>query len=238
MKLSIFIHNVFKIFASKCIKTIRAKFTGERILQKNYKENTSFSFVQIGANDGISHDTLYPFLSKRNSCGIAIEPITSSFKELQINYNNLPKVKLLNIAVHASKKEVILFKVKPDKLNEMPDFASGIASIFPDHHKKTNIPAVYMEEEKAVAKSLMQILEEENIYGEIDFLQSDTEGYDIEIIRQIDFKRIKPLIIRFEHWNADVQDNNTLIRLLKRKGYYCFYDNIDIVAVNICKIWL
>jgi hypothetical protein len=50
--------------------------------------------------------------------------------------------------------------------------------------------------------SLNSLLKEHQV-TKVDLLQIDTEGYDLEIILNLDFKVIKPKIIHFEHGLPD-----------------------------------
>lgn len=41
-------------------------YSFKRSLEKTFKTNKEFSFIQVGANDGISFDDLYDFVAKEN----------------------------------------------------------------------------------------------------------------------------------------------------------------------------
>lgn len=156
-----------------------------------------FFFVQIGANDGISFDPIYELVTKENVKGIAIEPIPDIFKLLEKNYKKYPNVKLLNLAIHKDQKEMILYRVDPKKTGH-PDWTKGTPSFNKDHHKLGNIPESDIIEESVKCISFNNLVEEYSI-KKIDLLQIDTEGYDLEIIKMIDFNEISPRIISFEH---------------------------------------
>ena len=66
---------------------------------------------------------------------------------------------------------------------------------------------------------------------QISFLQVDTEGYDYEIIKMIDFNTMKPEIIRYECSVFSQQDNQACIDLLAQQGYQFFDEGNDIIAV-------
>lgn len=232
------ISNLSKIVLRKIYRDKDKVFTIESLLRKNFPEHTSFRFVLIGANDGISHDFLYNFLQKRDCEGIAFEPIRSAFDKLRANFSIFPKVKLINQAIHPTMSEVSLFKVDERKLADLPDWAYGIASQDPHHHKRSGIEAEHIIEEKVAAGALMRLIGEHAPGLQPDYLQTDTEGFDAEIISQIDFNKIHPTIIRFEYINLDKEQKKRTIRILKNKGYYCFYDGMDIGAVQLSSILL
>ena len=133
---------------------------------------------------------------------------------------------------HYLEKEMVLYKVDPAKLDKLPEWASGIGSLDPDHHLRSGIPGDTIIEETVKAGRLMDLLRDDYNETAVDLLQVDVEGYDHEIIRQVDFNKLQPLIIRFEYANLSEEDTVTVIRLLKQNGYYCFYEDTDVVAVK------
>ena len=65
----------------------------------------------------------------------------------------------------------------------------------------------------------------------IDLLLLDCEGYEFNILNQIDFSKIKPDVIRYEYWWIDNKDecDNYLIS----NGYsikLCEFDNTNKIA--------
>jgi hypothetical protein len=53
----------------------------------------------------------------------------------------------------------------------------------------------------------------------VDLLQIDAEGYDYEILKTIDFREIKPKIIRFEHAHLGPAEKGECIELLISQDY-------------------
>lgn len=213
-------------------------FSIERILKLNFPEKTNFYFVQVGANDGISFDFLYDFIIRRNSKGIVIEPITDYFLELKENYKNYKNITPINLAVHPTEKNSIIYKIEPNAKQNYPDWVKGIASMDFEHHKKLKIDSKDIIEEKVETDTLMNILSENYNSKKIDYLQIDTEGFDYEIIKMIDFSKLAPSIIRYEYVNLKDSEKNFSKKLLKTKGYYLFIEGGDMMAINLNKIKL
>ena len=90
--------------------------SSQNILEKNFPEKTSFNFIQVGANDGISFDFLYDFVTKRNSQGVVIEPVKDYFNELVQNYKNFKSIVKINKAIHSFEKQVYINKEVNDKI--------------------------------------------------------------------------------------------------------------------------
>jgi FkbM family methyltransferase len=214
-------------------------FSSQRILEKNFLEGEFFNFIQVGANDGVSFDFLYEFVTKRNSSGIVIEPIKEYFDELVENYNGFPEIIKINKAVHPKLKNIIINRVSAESFNKYPDWVKGIGSIDAEHHKRTGIvESKDIVQEEVEADNLMNIINSNIKIKEINYFQVDTEGFDFEILKMIDFKKIKPSIIKFESVNLTHEGKRSSNSLLRKQNYFLFNEFGDTVALNIKKIKL
>ena len=74
----------------------------------------------------------------------------------------------------------------------------------------------------------------QNDVRKIDLLQIDTEGYDCEIIKMINFGRHKPAIIHFEHGlpsgAISLAEFKECAALLMDHGYYVITEPFDAIA--------
>ncbi|MFO1348206.1 MAG: hypothetical protein U1F12_06435 [Pseudomonadales bacterium] len=62
-----------------------------------------FFYVNIGANDGITNDPIFPFIEKYNWHGIQVEPVLSTFNQLKINLASFKNTIFENSAVIGNK---------------------------------------------------------------------------------------------------------------------------------------
>ncbi len=208
--------------------------SSKKILEDNFKLSSDFSFVQVGANDGVSFDFLFDFVSKRNSVGIVLEPIESYFNELKINYAFNQNIIPIKTAIHPTLKEASIYKINPIFQNQYPSWVKGIASLDPNHHKKTNIDSEHIIEEKVKADSLINVLNQYNfIFDNLHYFQIDTEGFDFEVLKMIDFNKIMPIILKFESVNLSNDDKFAAFSLLEKQDYYVFDEGGDSIAVNL-----
>jgi FkbM family methyltransferase len=175
--------------------------SSKKILNTNFKVNSRFSFIQIGANDGVSFDFLYDFVIKRKTGGIVIEPVLEYYMDLVANYKNYPEIIKINKAVHPIEKKASIYKINPTAKHKYPDWVKGIASFDPEHHKKTNIETNDIIAEEVLSDTLMNIVNDNYFQNYVDYLQIDTEGFDYEVLKMIDFSFFKPLIIKYESIN-------------------------------------
>lgn len=149
------------------------------------------------------------------------------------NYKIYPEIITINKAIHPVKREVNIYRINPLSITKYPNWVKGIASLDPFHHKKTDISTEDIIQESVVAESLMNVIVENNFICIVDYFQIDTEGFDFEILKMIDFKKIKPKIIKFESVNLNDSDRMNANMLLKMNGYYLFNEQGDTIGLNL-----
>lgn len=204
----------------------------ERRYRRARRDGLPFQFVQVGANDGVTHDPIRAFVTSRPVQGLVIEPQPDVFARLAENYRGYPAIRPLNLAVHATLSEVTLHRPDPS-LNADH---SGIASFDPDRFaltaRRTGLGSEQMVSVTVPAKPLMGLLAEESL-ERLDLLQIDAEGYDFEILETLDLSRCQPEIIRFEHgiYSGSGQRDALRTALLRffDAGYAVAMERVDAV---------
>ncbi|WP_431136421.1 FkbM family methyltransferase [Psychroserpens mesophilus] len=236
-KVLLFLANTYQSLG--IFKSFRKRlFSTKRILRKNYPKNSSFSFLQIGANDGKSFDFLYDFVVNRNISGALIEPIKEYFDELSENYKSYDNILKINKAVHRTATHVSIYKMDKNTIETYPDWVKGMASFDKNHLAKHDfIKEEDIIEEKVEAAPLMDIINDYNI-KEFDYFQSDTEGYDYEIVTMFDFSKFHPKLVKAEVVNLSDEQKTTLEKLLLDNDYYVFYEDLDIVGIDLNQLKL
>lgn len=202
----------------------------EQLFHRKLHDN--FFFLQIGANNGVRFDPIYHLVTSNPVKGLVIEPIKEYYNELEKNYAEFPKIIPVNLAIHQQQRTVTMYKVK-DGTNKYPEWAKGIASFNPEHHKKSGIASEDIGEETVEAVRLDELIKRYDI-THIDLLQIDTEGYDYKILKMLNLDEIKPEIISFEHSILDaVMTYEQLFEIQERliqKGYNFIMLNQDAIA--------
>jgi hypothetical protein len=66
----------------------------------------------------------------------------------------------------------------------------------------------------------------------LDLLQIDTEGYDLEVLKTINFQRHRPLIVFVEQKHLKRSDRLKMKSLLRRKGYCVRACGGDYIAIH------
>lgn len=188
-------------------------------------------FVQIGAHDGVSFDTLFATVTRHRWPGLVVEPLPDVFARLCANYRAFPEVVPVNLAVHPTDSVATIYRVDPRRLSACPDWAAGIASFDPHHHTRSHIPAELIVPESVRCRPLMDLLTDHAML-DARLLQIDTEGFDAAVLRMIDFDRFRPDVIKFEHANLTAADLAATAALLAGRGYRCRPWGNDTVATT------
>ncbi|MEZ4856624.1 MAG: FkbM family methyltransferase [Gelidibacter sp.] len=210
----------------------------ESLLHHYLETYKSVNFIQIGANDGKRFDPIYEFVKYNGTRvkGYVVEPVKDYYEDLCANYKNHPNIMPLNVAIHNTLQETSIYKVGKAFESMVPEFALGIASFDKNHHKKTHIPSEYIIEEKVKCMSLEIMIETYQI-KQLDVLILDAEGYDYEILMQIDYKKVTPAIIHFEHGlKTGTMTKNQFDELkvvLQSNNYQLFVDTGDVTAYKL-----
>jgi FkbM family methyltransferase len=196
--------------------------------------HADFFFVQIGANDGTSHDPIYRLVTRSNVAGLVVEPIPEYFEKLAEAYKARPRIIPVNKAIHATDREVTMYRVDPAMpKGDLPRWADGIASLHPNHHRLSGIPDSAMVAQTVPALSFGELVRQ---YGvtHIDLLQIDTEGYDFEIVKMANIDEFRPKIVSFEHGlQHGVMSRETFrecTEYLLGRGYHMLIQEYDAIA--------
>lgn len=176
-------------------------------------------FIQIGSNDGKSGDPLYDYIINNEVEGVLIEPVNYLFEELKNNYSKVKGVYFENIAISNVNDFCDFYVVEKNNNNNLPSWYSQLSSfdIKTILKHKNEIPEIenLIVKKKLPTKTLNFIVEKYNLI-DLDILHIDTEGFDFEIIKTIDFKKLTPKLLIFEHKHLSLSDYKKSILLLKK----------------------
>ena len=163
---------------------------------------------------------------------ILVEPNNTLFNSIKKNYANIENVYIYNNAIYYNNDEDVELMI-PSKngiLGLVADngliYNSGHFSLLPMNDWGNKEDMV-----KITSKSITfdKICDIHNI-TQIDYLQMDTEGFDREIIKMIDFTKYKIKTIRFEKWTFDpdcfTRYNEDIHKELGRNGMSVCIDKL------------
>lgn len=186
----------------------------------------ALNVVQVGAFDGLG-DEMSQLLQRCPVKAVLVEPQPDVFKSLQQRYDSNPDYTLVNVAIADKPGQRQFYRV------EGRDCV--VASFDRNHLIKHGIESSNIEEIQVTCQPLSEILDAQS-FDELDILQIDTEGYDYQVIRTIDFSRHKPTILRFEHVHLSPSDHDRCIELLAENGYHFIQESLDTIAIDLDRI--
>ncbi len=216
----------------------------QELINNHAKGKKPFNFLQIGGNDGFIKDPIFKFVKKYPWKGIIVEPQKEVFsKKLRKTYRFETKVRLENLAIADKTGIKKLWKIALSDSR----WATGLASFnkdtlvyqvernyVSDRLKREGIPIPDKTEDfltyEEVRCITIEDLMKKHDFEKLDLLQIDTEGYDFEIIKTIDFSRLKPSMISFESEHLSKDDYAACQALLQKEGYQIKQIDRDTVA--------
>ena len=234
-------------FATAMYRVIRRVFTRKTVDEKWCQLLTRLGvatsdvfFVEVGANDGVSFDPLHTYIIRHRWRGLLVEPLPDLFRQLKETYKQCTGLIFENMAIAEKPGCRDMYRIATDVLTNgtLPAWTKGIASFFNDRNALGGyrIPASTFEQirshitvEKVMCDTLDNLLRKHAI-TKIDVLQIDVEGYDYHVLRQVDFSRFRPSIIRIEWLNLPDDEKGLAIQLLRSQGYHIRLSPIDLIA--------
>jgi len=213
----------------------------ERNLVKFYFSHVAFfvqepMFVIIGAHDGLNDPYSNILLNNRCCKGLLIEPVPYNYNQLKANFSDSKRFILEQVAIDSTPGEATFYSVDPITNTIFPSrisFLEKIGSLNRKHIVKfvNGELEPYIVETKVKVCTLSCILKKNRI-RDIHFLQIDTEGYDFEVLKTLDFANYSPVMIIIEHVHLSNTHKTEMVNLLKKYNYSIQYHGINLLALN------
>ena len=207
-----------------------------KLIDSLSESNKNIFFLQIGSNDGVTGDPIHQFVIRNKWSGILVEPVEYVFDRLVNNYRGQNKLIFENVAISDKneKKDFWYLKKTEDDLPFYYDqLGSFYKSVVMKHRKSIPNIETFLVKKQITCIPLPELLRKHNVQ-KIDLIHIDTEGYDFEVIRQIDFDTFDPLIILFEHKHLCESDLNKCLGRLFNKGYSLIQEGGNTIAFKSC----
>ena len=174
----------------------------DQILDSIFEKDNGF-YIELGANDGLTQSNTAFFEFSKGWKGILIEPSESAYNEC---LKNRPASKCYNLACVSNtyaNSEII------------GDFNGHLmASINGSRSSSENLVSVKVS-------TLEKILDAEQP-AFIDFLSLDAEGYELEILKGVNFNKWRPQYVMIEIYTKDYDSIVDYLRL----NNYSLYMNM------------
>lgn len=193
-----------------------------------------FTVIQIGANDGITHDPIHKFIKRDNWNGVLLEPQSDVFHQyLKRIYAKNKGIITLCAAIGEEDGSLPIYKIafsdmrwatgltsfSKEKIEDA--FQNGIVQI---NCSKFGIE-IPQDKSKWISEENVEVISPKTLLkkfgiGKIDLLQIDAEGYDLEVIRIFDIEKTNPEAIIFENVGLEEMEYQVYLKKLENAGYY------------------
>ena len=192
-----------------------------------------FTVIQIGANDGITHDPIHKFIKRDNWSGVLLEPLPGVYHQfLKKIYAKNKGIKTICAAIGEEDGVQKIYKIGFSNMR----WATGLTSFSKDKVLKAFKDGIVAsncrkfgieipkDKSKWVAHENVKVISPKSLINkyklkQIDLLQIDAEGYDLEVIRIFDIAQTKPKAIIFENVGLNEKDYEACLQLLKENQY-------------------
>ena len=202
-------------------------------------------FADIGANDGVGENPLHHFvLNDPRWTGVFVEPLPFIFARLEANYRGLTRVSCANVAIGASRDSRPLYFVSAAAEAElgsaMESWYFRLGSFDKNHLDRLRLGAnvakiarldPYWVRQDVQCLPLQDVLDQHHVHR-LDVLVIDTEGYDFEVLKQVDFTRHRPAAVVWEHIHLSADDRLAAQQLLKSFRYRITPIGRDTLAIR------
>jgi FkbM family methyltransferase len=207
---------------------------GPRLLRAFADEHPSAVFLEVGSNDGEQHDHLRPYILSLPWRGVMVEPVPYVFERLRRNYGELEdRIALENVAVGERDGTLPFWYLRPpahDERESLPDWYDGVGS-FSRETILDHADAIPDLEERLVCAQVPSLtfdsLCKRHGLTELNLLLMDTEGWDWEILKDVDLDVYRPEILVYEHYHLAPSDRMAARRRLEDAGYATMEEGFD-----------
>lgn len=205
--------------------------------------NGKVKFLQIGAMDGKAFDPLHKAIRRHLWTGLLVEPMPDMMKKLQANYADIEGLEFAELAIAEVTEKRTMKRVCAAAIDagRVPLWAAGLSSLAPERTALSG-RALTTEQFAAIEREVEEIevecvtfpeLAARHQIGSFDILQVDAEGYDYNILQQIDLSRYRPQTIQIEIVNLPAEEIVAALAQLHSASYssYVMEDGQDLFAV-------
>ena len=180
-----------------------------------------FGLVVIGAHIGIH---IKDEISKiKDSSILLVEPVPHNISAIKENLKEFKNIHLEPVAVASVRETKDFFFVKATSINKLKKhWASGIGS-FNKNHLLNHRTKRFLIEEDDIDKIQIKTVKFEDLIEkysitEIDKILIDIEGYEYEILKDMDLKkvRINSILFEYKHFDGYQKTGEKLEEILKK----------------------
>lgn len=192
------------------METFYSQHGEDFLLNRVFQNKRTGYFVEVGCLDGIEFSNTY-FFEKKGWKGVCIEAHNDFIPRLK---KNRPHASIVHCAIGEANKEGVTF------------YANKIGSLSTldkseEHRWKKNYHDYFygFQEQVVPMRTLTSVFDELEV-SEIDFISLDIEGYEVQALQGLNFRKYSPRVFVIEY--KDDQHKAALEKILFPAGYKFF----------------
>lgn len=208
------------------------RLIGPKLLRAFSRSYPRAFFVEIGANDGKQSDQLSEQVRSGAWRGIMVEPQPEPFRRLVHNYGDSARLALENVAISDHEGTITMYAIEPPERAEDWELAGSydlLGSASKEallSHEWVRSGAERITSSEVPCMRLGALLEKHGV-ERLDLMLVDTEGYDYEIVKQLDGGLPLPRLLIYEHCLMTAADRERCAALVERLGYETVEEMFD-----------
>lgn len=223
--IKLFKNNILKRFYyflkwNPWIKNSYSQEGEDMVLQRIFENYSNGFFVDVGAHHPMRFSNTYIFY-QQGWKGINIDPIPGCMKV----FNRLrPRDINIELGVAEEEGELNYYVFNETALNSFSkELSEKRDKIEKDYYIKKVI--------KVEVKPLYKILEKHLQSNEIDFLNVDVEGLDLEVLRSNDWSKYRPKFVLVEALETNLNnfEKHPIFKLMKEKNYTFYAKQVNTI---------
>ncbi|HEY0974507.1 MAG TPA: FkbM family methyltransferase [Solimonas sp.] len=209
----------------------------EMVIEALALTRRDITYVQVGANDATHNDPLRAFTLRHAWRGVLVEPVPYVFERLKHQYAGRAHLTLENVAI-AAQEGTADFHCLARSDDPLPPWYDQIGSFSRDNVLKHRdlVPGQPIPDiEQRIVTLQVPCLTFESLcrkhgLGTLDLVHIDTEGYDYEVIKLIDFDAHRPTVVLYEHKHLSPNDRAACRTHL----HACGYETLEVGDDTLC----
>src|SRR5262245_28422050 len=161
----------------------------QQLLRTRIESRPAFSILQVGAYDGVSNDAIHALLGAYDHVrAVLLEPQPGPFASLQERWKGSARVVPIRAALSDATGERPLYVIA-DAFKHKHPFPDQVSSFYRSRVESACSRYVWRPSAEFIAWIPVPTIDWRTLlgrYGRFDLVAIDAEGYDAEILEQID----------------------------------------------------
>jgi FkbM family methyltransferase len=232
-KNSLVFKTVFKIYDYKYWYPKPWKFD---VLESYAAFKREVYFIQVGSNNGLTGDPIYPFIQQYGWMGVLVEPVPYLFEELKKNYQSYAGSLIFeNSAIAHQDGQLPFYRLQKSDKADLPVWYDQLGSFNKEVVWRHRSAIPHFDElvmEDTVSAIRFETLVSKHGISKADLLHIDTEGYDYEVLKGTSFEKLGIELVMFEHVHLSDVDYRGALQLLRKHGFVYGIKHSDTIGVK------